>query len=151
MPRKIPTEWLDEIERQYLSAKPTRDIERDCVTLFGRSRRSVQKYMGIVHRRLAAKMKTVDPDTEKARVESMLLEAFDIARIGHADRGSDAKGMVAAAYRLGELHGVMAPRKVELSGKVDTAPEALHERLAAMAARAAAGADPRGPGSADRG
>jgi hypothetical protein len=143
MPNKtIDPRRLDEVEKRYLNARPTRDIERDLATEWGITRRQVRTYIAIVRRRLAAAFVETTPDEQRARVEALLLNAYRCAEAGSPVHGSDARGMVAAAKTLADLTGAMAPKKVEHSGSIGmTDPKALHDRAAAIVAHAAGGDD----------
>jgi len=151
----IDTRRLDEVERRWLAGAPTRDIERECAAAFRCTRRAVRKYLAIVRRKLAAHAATVDPAEQRTRIEALLLNAYRVAELGHPERGANPAAMVAAAHRLAELHGVLAPQKLEHSGAIATDPDALLARVQAAAARAGraadAGAVPGAPSGGPRG
>ena len=169
--RTIPRERIVLAEKLYLDGKPTPRILRRLCDDFGVSTRQARKYLALVRAKLAALPKP-DPAAEFQRIDAMLSEAFRCARravkVVKWEEGDGAKpasrimpapdtgAMVAAAARLADLHGVAAPKRSEVSGpgggpipieSASTTPDALHARLAALAARVAGSVDP----GADRG
>lgn len=114
---RIPPERLAEVERRILLIEAPADFVPELAREWRRSKRQVWTYVAIVRARLAARVKAADPDADRELTRSMLLEAFRAARIGHPEKGADAKGMVAAARTFGELTGAMGPRKVEITGR----------------------------------
>lgn len=118
MPAKIDPRYLDEVERRYLNGQPTRQIERECADAFGKSRRNVQRYLAIVRKRLATAVASVSKDEQKARIEALVLGAYQLAATPSGEHGTvDPKAMIAAAKVLAEVHGVVGPRQVEISGR----------------------------------
>jgi hypothetical protein len=113
---KIERERLERVESLYLSGHTDRDIQRIVATEFKCTRRAVRKYLKIVLGRLAEQVRGIDPEIIRARVDGMLLSAYRAAELGSIDKGPDAKAMVQAAKAIGDLYGVMAPKKFEHSG-----------------------------------
>lgn len=157
MAAKIDRARLDRVEALYLAAHTEREIQKTVAVEFECSRRAVRKYLKIVRDRLAEQAKGADPDAARARVEGMLLAAYRAAEIGHPERGPDPKAMVQAAKALGDLHGVMAPKKIEHSGSIGTSYDDVLRRIAAVTAAGSRGPDapavgpaPGGAPSADR-
>jgi hypothetical protein len=147
--RTIDPRRLDEVERRWLHGHPTHTIEMDLAAEWGCTRRAIRKYLGIVRERVAARMAVTDVEAERARVVTLLLNAYRAAETG-SGKGPDAKAMVQAAARLGEVFGVMAPKKLEYTGAIDPYdPKALHERLVALVAKARGSADADGAGAAE--
>lgn len=136
--KTIPPERLAEIERRMLRAEAPADFVPELAKLWNRSERSVWDYTARVRKRLAARAKVIDPDTDREQIRAMLLRAYRTAEAG-TERGPDAKGMVAAARTLAEVTGVSAPRKVDITtaGKPIQAmtDEELNARIAALRAK----------------
>lgn len=112
----IPAPWLNEIERRIMSAEAPVDFVPELAIEWGKSVRTVWRYVARVRARLAARAKVQDPDADREFVRGLLLRAFRTAEKG-TEKGPDAKAMVAAARTFGELTGVIGPRKVEITGK----------------------------------
>lgn len=165
--KRIPRERLEYVERLYLAGRPDHRISQLVARRYGVTLRTARNYLARIRARLAALPKP-PPEAVAQRVEAMLLDAYGKARRAikvvtwtEADGSKQSKEyaapetgtMVVAAVRLGELHGVLAPRRVEHSGAIDVGndPQALHDRLAALAARAASDADAAGTGATDPG
>jgi len=98
-----------EVERQWCIGRTPRAIERDCAKQFECSKRTIRVDLAIARKRLAAGFKDTDPDAVRARAETMMLEAFEVAK--GAKRAGD---MVLAAQRVAEVHGAFE-RKVAVS------------------------------------
>jgi hypothetical protein len=138
----IPRARLERVESLYLGGHSEREIQRVVADEFGVTKRSVRSYLALVRKKLAEAVRGADPDETRARVEGMILTAYRTAERGHADRGPDPKAMVQAAKVLGDLHGVIAPQKIEHSGSIGIpAYDDLQRRLAAIAAGDSASAD----------
>lgn len=139
MSQKIPRERLELVERLYLAGQSETAIQRAVSLKYGITRRAVRKYLQRVRAKLAETTKAVTPEDARARVEGMLLGAYERSLSGPKP---DAKAAVQAAARLGELYGVMGARKLELTGaggapirhEHDVSPESLFDRIAALAA-----------------
>jgi hypothetical protein len=108
---------LAEVERRYLSGQPTPRIERECARLWGRSRRTVRRYLKVVRARCAAAYAAQTPDEHRARIDAMLVGAYEAAAAGSPKFGPDAKAMVQAARTLAEVAGAIGPRTIEVTGK----------------------------------
>lgn len=95
------------------------------------SQRAARRYLEIARKRLREQAPAQDPEAARDEIRRKLEAAYEMAV-----EERDAKGMVTAAQRLGELAGVLGTRKVELSGglnvNVDTA--SLAQRIAALSA-----------------
>lgn len=142
MAQTIDRTRLARVEDLYLTGHSEREIQRVCSAEFQCTRRAVRKYLKIIRDRLAEQVRGADPDATRARIEGMLLSAYQAAHAGGMN-GPDAKGMVQAAKALGDLHGVNAPRKIEHSGSIGVPNyDDLQRRLAAVVARDSASADP---------
>lgn len=126
--RTIPRARLDEVERRYLHGEDEREIQRVLAVEFHITRRQVRKYLALVKAKLAEHARAQDPEAARARIEGLLLNAYRRAEEGSAKFGPDARGMVAAAKNLGDLYGVFAPRRHELTGP-DGAPIATVARV----------------------
>jgi hypothetical protein len=147
--RTIPRERLDLVRELWLQGEDTRAIQRVVAERFAIKRRQVRTYIARVRAQLATELKSADPAEARARAEAMLLEAFATARGGAKP---DAKAMVMAAQRYAELHGVMAPQKLQITGSLDLtgmSGEQLHARATALLARATGGAVAPGAGPPD--
>lgn len=131
---KIDPRRLERVEALYLSGTPVREIQRRVSEEFGCTRRMVRNYLALVRTKIAELAKGETPEDIRARVDGMLLRAFKLA-----GDTADPKAMVAAAHRYGELHGVFAPKKLEVSASLDL--EGLHASIAKLAAGADAGRD----------
>jgi len=94
-------------------------ISRKLARQFGCSYRSGRRYVQVARDRLG-RNELPPEERESARDEVLrkLEAAFEIA----AEK-RDAKAMVLAASRLGELAGVLGTQRIELSGKVGVAAE----------------------------
>lgn len=108
--RVIPKERLFEVEKRILRVESAPDIERECSAMWSITRRQVRTYIAIVRRRLGERLRDLTPEADAAQVRAMLEAAY---RLAVDER--DAKGMVAAARALGDIAGVSAPRKVDLT------------------------------------
>lgn len=113
---KIPRERLDLIEQRILKGEAPVDFIPELAVEWCKHPRTIWSYVAIVRKRLAARAKAQDPDADRELVRGLLLRAFRTAEKG-TEKGPDAKGMVAAARTIGELTGVIGPRKVEITGK----------------------------------
>lgn len=116
MVSRIPPERLAEVERRLLRAEAPADFEDDLAKLWSRTPRQIRKYVAIVRKRLAARAEAHDPEADRELIRGLLLRAYRTAEKG-TEKGPDAKGMVAAARTMGELTGVVGPRRVEITGK----------------------------------
>jgi hypothetical protein len=112
----IPKAHLDRVESMYLGGHTEREIQRVLSSEFGVTPRAIRRYIKRVKDRLADQVRGTDPETMRARVDGMLLSAYRAAELGSMDKGPDAKAMVQAAKAIGDLYGVMAPKKFEHSG-----------------------------------
>jgi hypothetical protein len=115
-PPKIPRERLERVEALYLGAHTDRQIQKIVAQEYGVTPRMVRNYIKLVRDRLAEQVRGIDPEIIRARVDGMLLSAYRAAELGSMDKGPDAKAMVQAAKAIGDLYGVMAPKKFEHSG-----------------------------------
>lgn len=124
----VPRERLDLAEKLFLSGKSRPHIARRLCRKYGVSTRTAQRYIARIEARLAALPKP-PPEAAFARAESMLLDAYGLARRavkvvtfvdGMAKKSQvmpapETGTMVAAAWRLAELHGVTAAQKVDVT------------------------------------
>lgn len=113
--RKIPSGRLPRVEKMYLSGSCERDIVDALSVEWDVTHRTIRNYLARVRDKLA-KLPKITPEAARARIESMLLDTYAIAKAG-TEKGPDAKSMVAAVSRLGELDGVLGTRRMEISGK----------------------------------
>ena len=143
---KIDPRRLDEVENRYIKLlQPTLQIEREVAAQFGASRRQVRRYIAIIRKRIADKRAQVSPEERRAELDALLRRAYDTAEIGSEKLGPNASAMVQAVRVMGELDGLMAPKKFELTAKVDVSADAiLREIQAAISAVPAKGDEPRG-------
>jgi hypothetical protein len=136
--RKIPRERLDETREMILAANDDRRIVRALREKYKVSTRQAQRYIALVQKRLAEELKGRDPDAVRAQIEAMLRNAYHLAARGSELYGADAKAMVQASKVLAELNGVLAPRKFEHSGRIETVDvDALAGKISQLAARPA--------------
>lgn len=121
----IPPERLAAVEERLLRAEAPADFVPTLAVEWSRSTRCVWKYVAIVRARLAKRHAAakLSPEADAEMIRALLLRAYRAAEVG-GPHGSDAKGMVAAAKALGEVTGVVGPRKVEITGK-DGGPVAM--------------------------
>lgn len=126
--KKIPRERLRLAEKLFLSGKSRAHITSRLCKRFNVTERTARRYIARIEARLAALPKP-PPEAAFARAESMLLDAFGLARKavkvvtfvdGMAKKSQvmpapETGTMVAAAWRLAELHGVTAPQKVDVT------------------------------------
>jgi methylphosphotriester-DNA--protein-cysteine methyltransferase len=147
--RTIPHGRIERAEELYLSSKTDRDIIKTLCAEFSVSKRQASNYLARARKRIAAMTPSTDVDAWRAKVSALLLHAYDLAEIG-TEKGPQSSAMVAAASKLAEIHGAMAPQKIEHSGSMTTDPKALHERAAALVARVTGEADTGTTGEAER-
>jgi hypothetical protein len=121
--KKIPRERLELVEKLYLSGKSGRAIGSVVCKRFGVSKRTVERYLSLVLNRISALPKP-PPEAARARAESLLLSAYQIAKTKRGMSGPDTKSMVAAARTLAEIDGVLS-RKIEHSGAIDTTAKVI--------------------------
>lgn len=117
--RTIPFGRIERAEDLYLSSKGDREIVRTLCAEFGVKHRQAQNYLALARKRCAAACAGVSVEERRAKIEAMLSHAYDVAEIGTPNGGPQTSAMVAAASKLAEVHGVMAPKKLEHSGKVE--------------------------------
>lgn len=110
----IPRERLALVEDLYLGGKHDTAIQRAVCAAFGVTARTARNYLARVKAKLAARCPP-DPAAARARAEAMLLETYELARVG-TERGPDTKTMAVVAGRLAQLHGADAPARHEVSG-----------------------------------
>jgi len=116
-PAIIPRERLDLVEKLYLTGVPEHRIQRRICDEYGVSTRTARRYLERVRAKLADRPVT-PPETVRARAEAMLLEAYETARDKRDRTGAampDCGSMVAASYRLAELHGAAAPKRLDVT------------------------------------
>jgi hypothetical protein len=140
----ILREQIEQIEAWILSGKDDRHVVRLCKQELKISRSTAYRQIAKIKKRIGEAVQSVDPNEVKARVQGMLLYTFE-----KAERLGDAKAMATVCQRIAELHGVMAPRKFEHSGKIETTPDALHDRLTSIVARASGAAHAPAAGKAN--
>lgn len=140
--RTIPFGRIERAEELYLSSKTDREITKTLRAEFGVRPSQACKYLSLARKRCAAACAGVDPAERRAKIEALLLNAYATAEVGSTERGPQASAMVAAAAKLAEVHGVMAPQKIEHSGSIAADPKALHARAAAAVARVTGETDP---------
>lgn len=129
-PKKIARERLDLVEKLYLAGRSRRYITDQVINRWKVTGRTARRYIAVVEKRLAALPKP-PPEATFQRVEAMLLETYDLARNGvqrivvsggkgepsHVEEYPEANVgvMATVAQRLADLHGVAAPRGVDLT------------------------------------
>lgn len=111
----FPTKWLDEIESMILRAEAPADFVPVLAKQWQRTPRQVWRYVAKVRARLVERAKAHDPDADRELVRALLLNAYRTAEVGSADKGPDAKGMVAAAKTLADVTGAAPPKKVDVT------------------------------------
>lgn len=130
--RIIPRERLDFVERLYLAGKARRTITRRVAKKFSVTERQARNYIARVEAKLAALPKP-PPEATFHRVESMLLDAFSLARRtirvvkwvdGEKEESRifpapETGTMVNAAWRLAELHGIVT-QKADVTSNGET-------------------------------
>lgn len=139
--KTIPREQVAEIERRLCAAEAAADIVAELAPRWGKSSRTLWRYVGRARARLAdrAAAAKVSPEADAEIVRSMLLETYRDAR-GDGDR----KTQVAAAFRYAEVTGVKSPQRVDVTSGGQPLADA-HAALAASLARLAQ--EPVGGGS----
>ena len=120
-PRKIPRERLEFVEKLYLAGVPESRIQQRTVRRFEVSYRTARRYLQRVQGRLATRAGGAPCGAAAilARSEQMLLEAFAAAKrkTFQGEPSPDTKTMALVAYRLAELRGVAAPKRVDVTSK----------------------------------
>lgn len=118
-PRKIPRERLEYVERLYLGGIPEHKIQQRTVRRFEVSYRTARRYLQLAQAKFArAQTETpTDPAAILARSEALLLEAYAAAKrkTFQGEPSPDTKTMATVAYRLAELRGVAAPKRVDVT------------------------------------
>jgi hypothetical protein len=132
--RRIDPERLKFVEGMYLGGKARSRITSAVCERYGIKARQARHYLTIVEKRLAD-LPRPSPEATAARVEAMLLEAYELARTGvqriSVSQGAGAGSVVqefpqpnvgvmtTVAQRLAELHGAFAdPKEPRASGAV---------------------------------
>jgi hypothetical protein len=116
---RIDPRRIEDAQERWLKGESPREIQRALADAYGVQSRQARRYLRIARERLAAEVKTVNPEAIVARAEGMLLEAYKAAQVRNASTGQpNANAMVVAAQRIAELHGVMAPQKVKLDATI---------------------------------
>jgi hypothetical protein len=120
VPRPFNIEAHKRVEELFYQPQPTREIVRLVRTEFGVTSRTVRRYLQLVREKAAEAFKSgSNPDAVRHRAETMLIDAYHVARAN--DRAGD---MILAAQRLAEIHGAFR-QKVD----VDGAPLGIAELL----------------------
>jgi hypothetical protein len=108
---KIPRERIDHAIELWSTGRSSLWCQHQLSERWGVTTRAARRYLQIARERLRATAVATAEDARE-RAERQLQAAYDCA----ADK-SDAKAMVLAASRLGELAGVLGTQRVELTGK----------------------------------
>lgn len=108
---KIPRERIEHAMELWSTGRSGIWCQQQLRARWNVSTRQARRYLQIARERLKAATAAVAEDA-RARAERQLQAAYDAA----AEK-SDAKAMVLAASRLGELAGVLGTQRVELTGK----------------------------------
>lgn len=113
--KTVPPARLRKIEARLLKAEAPAQIVAALSAEWGKSERTLWRYVAMARKRIASRLAEQDPTADAQIARSMLLEAYQTARTGGLN-GPDAKAMVAAAKVYAEVTGAAAPSKRELSG-----------------------------------
>lgn len=115
---KIPRERIDHAIELWATGRSGIWCQQQLSRKWSVSQRAARRYLEIARKRLIAQAPATSLEEAHAEIRRKLEAAFEIAA---EDR--DAKAMVLAASRLGELAGVLGTQRIELSGKVGVAAE----------------------------
>lgn len=126
--KKIPRERLALVEKLWLKGRSESVITATVCKRYTISARQARRYVERVKAKIAAR-DALDPAAALARSERMLLETYQLARTRTAMVGRhpktkqpilledpDTKTMAVVAFRLAELHGAGAAKRLEHSG-----------------------------------
>lgn len=140
--RVIPPERLVMAQKLYLTGVPDHRARARLEHEFGVTEQTARKYLTIAKERIGL-IPTATPEAIRARSEAMLLHAYETAESKQGPTGApnpDASTMASAAWRLAELHGAAAPKRVDVtSGGESLAKMTDAELLARIAALESAG------------
>lgn len=159
-PRKIPRERLEYVRQLYLEAKPEHRIQQLTAEKFGVCLRTARRYLALVKKGFG-KASPPELPAVRARAESMLLDIYDRASsaktvVPTKDGAQivddpDLRTMATAAWRIAELNGAVAPKKLShdhTSGGAPVAAVAVYlpseDNGGAAAAHPLAPAAPKG-------
>lgn len=108
---KIARERIEHAIELWTTGRSSTWCQQQLSRKWSVSQRAARRYLEIARKQLKAATAAVAEDARE-RAERQLQAAYDVA----AEK-SDAKAMVLAASRLGELAGVLGTQRVELTGK----------------------------------
>lgn len=108
---KIPRERIDHAITLWTTGRSSTWCQQQLRERWGVTARAARRYLQIARERLRTAIAATAEDARE-RAERQLQAAFDCA----AEK-SNAKAMVLAASRLGELAGVLGTQRIEVSGK----------------------------------
>jgi len=117
--RVIPRERLEMAEALYLEGVPDHRLRGRLCAEFKVSQKTARRYVDRVRAKFALHPAPT-PEAIRARSEAMLLRAYETAegKVGPTGMANpDTGAMVAAAWRLAELHGATAPKRLDLTSK----------------------------------
>jgi len=135
---------LDETEKRYLAGTPTKQIERELAAQFNIKPGQVRRYIAIVRKRVSESFAATSEEERRAHLNALLHRAYQTAEAGGL-HGPDAKAMVAAVKTMAEIEGLTAPKKFELTAKVDVSADAILREIQAVAGTGpSAEPEPRG-------
>lgn len=109
---KIPRERIEHAIELWSTGRSGIWCQQQLSRRWSVSQRAARRYLEIARKRLIAQAPATSLEEAHAEIRRKLEAAFEIAA---EDR--DAKAMVLAASRLGELAGVLGTQRIELSGK----------------------------------
>lgn len=104
MANHVDPKRLERCEELYLTGIKPRAIERQLAKELGVCKRTVRNYLAKVRERLGTAFAGEDPGAVRSRAESMLLDAYNVAK----EKG-DGGTMARIAMQLAELHGAHVP------------------------------------------
>lgn len=115
------------VEKLYLDGVPEHRLRARLCREFGVTVKTARRYLALAKERFA-KLPAPAPEAVRARSEAMLLRAFATAKGKIGPTGTpnpDASTMATVAWRLAELHGATAPKKVDLTSNGKSLAEFL--------------------------
>lgn len=115
--RVIPPERLEMAQKLYLTGVPDHRARERLCREFEVTEKSARKYMRLAKERIG-QLPTATPEAIRARAEAMLLNAYETAegKVGPTGMANpDCGSMVAASYRIAELHGAAAPKRLDVT------------------------------------
>lgn len=106
-------------EALYLDGVPDHRLRGRLCAEFKVSQKTARRYVDRVRAKFA-KHPAPSPEAIRARSEALLLRAYETAegKVGPSGMANpDTGAMVAAAWRLAELHGAAAPKRLDVTSK----------------------------------